>query len=272
MRLWDLPGVQRFIETACAPLRNGASVVAQFPGEIPAGFEEALTTSLGNILKVERLYGSASPFEDLCNRYATGNRAHIQSIQDLCKDDGFEGYLIWLDGLNGENWPAWRAFLNRYAQASRSMGLLDRTLFVALLAGSSVGDPPSTDVALVTCAWDGVPDELDLMLLASERLRQKTMNPVLRDLLATTVARVASWDFDSALCLLGKSERTILAPEEVLRSIAGDKGWTRETPKDWEHGDGFSIWNCPSGSCRARKTISRYRAPSLERTSFGVTA
>ena len=46
MRLWDLPGVKRFIETACAPLRDGSSVVARFPGEIPTGFEEALTTSL----------------------------------------------------------------------------------------------------------------------------------------------------------------------------------------------------------------------------------
>ena len=236
MRLWDLPGVKRFIETACAPLRDGSSVVARFPGEIPVGFEEALTTSLGNILSVGRLCGSASPFEDLCNRFAAGNRSHIQSLQDLCEDEGFAGRLIWIDGLNGENWPAWRAFLSKYAQASRSMPFLGRTLFFAPLAGPSLGDPPSTDVALVTCEWDGVPDELDLMLFANEYLRQISLNTVLRDLLATTVARVASWDFDSAICLLRESKSSILAPAEVLRSVAQEKGWTQDTPVAWEFG------------------------------------
>ena len=236
MRLWDLPGVKRFIETACAPLRDGSSVVARFPGEIPTGFEEALTTSLGNILSVGRLCGSASPFEDLCNRFAAGNRSHIQSLQDLCEDEGFAGRLIWIDGLNGENWPAWRAFLSKYAQASRSMPFLGRTLFFAPLAGPSLGDPPSTDVALVTCEWDGVPDELDLMLFANEYLRQISLNTVLRDLLATTVARVASWDFDSAICLLRESKSSILAPAEVLRSVAQEKGWTQDTPVAWEFG------------------------------------
>ena len=236
MRLWDLPGVKRFIEAACSPLREGSSVVALFPGEIPAGFEEALTTSLGNILSVGRLHGSASPFEDLCIRFATGNRSHIQSLQDLCEDEGFAGRLIWLDGISEENWPAWRTFLSKYAQASRSMPFLGRTLFFAPLAGSPPGEPPSTDVALVNCAWDGVPDELDLMLYAYECLRRKSMNPVLRDLLATIVARVTSWDFDSAKCLLRERNRSILAPTEVLRSVARDKGWTRETPIGWEFG------------------------------------
>ena len=135
MRLWDLPGVKRFIETACAPLRDGSSVVARFPGEIPTGFEEALTTSLGNILSVGRFKGSASPFEDLCNRFAAGNRSHIQSLQDLCEDEGFAGRLIWIDGLNGENWPAWRAFLSKYAQASRSMPFLGRNTILRTIGG-----------------------------------------------------------------------------------------------------------------------------------------
>ena len=137
MRLWDLPGVECFIETTCcAPLRNGCSIVARFPGRIPAGFEEALTASLGNILSVGRLAGSPRPFEDLCNRYISGDCPHIQSLQDLCEEEEFRGRLIWLDDLNRENWPAWRTFLTQYAQASRSMPVLGRTLFFAPLAGT----------------------------------------------------------------------------------------------------------------------------------------
>lgn len=236
MTLWDLPGVKRFVEAACTPLWDGSSVVARFPGEVPTGFEEAVTSSLGNTLSVGRLNGSASPFEDLCSRFAVGNRSHIRSLQDLCEDEGFAGRLIWLDGLDRENWPAWQEFLSRYAQTSRSMPFLDRTLFFAPLAGSPLCDPPSADVALVTCEWDGVPDELDLMLFAHEYLRPKPMNPVLRDLLATVVARVASWSFDSAKHLLRESKRSILAPTKVLRSVAQQKGWTRDTPVSWEVG------------------------------------
>ncbi len=236
MRLWDLPGAKRFIESACAPLRAGCSVVAQFPGEIPAGFEEALIASLGNILSVGRFHGSSSPFEDLCGRFTTGSRSRIRSLQELCEDDGFLGRLIWLEGLDEESWPAWRAFLSRYAQASRSTPLLGRTLFVAPLADPAHCDPPATDVALVTRAWDGVPDELDLLLYANERLVQDSVSPVLRDLLATTVARVASWDFHCANRLLREGKRNILAPTEVLRAIAQEKGWTQETPVGWESG------------------------------------
>ena len=60
------------------------------------------------------------------------------------------------------------------------------------------------------------------------------MNPVLRNLIATIVARVASWDFNSAKCLLRERNRSILAPTKILRSVAREKGWTRETPIGWE--------------------------------------
>ena len=192
--------------------------------------------SLGNILSVGRLYGSESPFEDLCSQYVSGTRSHIRSFQDLCEDEEFGGRLIWLEGLNRGNWPAWRDFLIRYAQASRSTPVFGRTLFFAPLTGLPPSDLPFEDVALITCRWDGVPDELDLMLFANEHLRQRSISSSLRVLLSTVVARIVSWDFDSALHLLGENEQSILAPTEVLRSIAIDKGWSRETPMTWELG------------------------------------
>ena len=236
MRLWDLPGARRFVESACAALRDGCSVVARFPGQIPAGFEVALSTSLGNILTVGKLRGSSDPFQDLCRRFVSGSRSHIRTLQDLCQEDGFQGRLIWLDGLNAKNWSSWSDFLSRYAQASRSMPVLGRTLFFAPLVGTPPGTPPLEDVALVTCGWDGVTDELDLMLLANERLRHGRFNDIQRSLLSSTVARVASWDFDSALRMLDEDERCILAPTELLRAIASEKGWTKETPATWELG------------------------------------
>ena len=236
MRLWDLPGARRFVESACAALRDGCSVVARFPGQIPTGFEVAVSASLGNILTVGKFRGTSDPFQDLCRRFVSGSRSHIRTLQDLCQEDGFQGRLIWLDGLNANNWSSWRDFLSRYAQASRSMPVLGRTLFFAPVVGTPPGAPPSEDVALITCGWDGLTDELDLMLLANECLRHRRFDPIQRSLLSSTVARVASWDFDSALRMLHEDDRCILAPIELLRAIGIEKGWTKETLATWEFG------------------------------------
>ena len=241
MTLWDLPGVKRFVESECeAPLRAGASVIARFPQEVPLGFEDAVTTPLENFLSVGKLNATGSPFEALCARYATGSHAHVQTIQELCRDRSFEGRLVWVDGLNASNWTAWRAFLVHYAQVSRSMPLVGRTLFFAPITGSPPNALPTSDIALATCEWDGVPDELDLMLLANERLRGRVGSVVLRTLLTTVVARVASWDFDSALRMLTGDKRNILDPVKPLRELARDKGWTVETPVSWELGTASS--------------------------------
>ena len=237
MTLWDLPGVKRFLESECEePLRKGASVIAQFPGAIPPGFEDAVTAPLENFLSVGKVNATASPLEDLCARYATGGQAHVRSIRELCRDKGFGGRLVWVDGLSASNWAAWRTFLVHYAQVSRSMSLAARTLFFAPLTGSSADGLPRSDIALATCKWDGVPDELDLMLLANERLRGRADSAVLRTLLTTVVARVASWDFESALRMLTGDRRIILDPINTLREFAHDKGWTHATPISWELG------------------------------------
>ena len=237
MTLWDLPGVKRFVESECeTPLREGASVIARFPGAIPLGFEDAVTAPLENYLSIGKVRATAAPLEDLCVQFAAGGPAHVRTIQELCKDRSFGGRLVWVDGLSVSNWTVWRAFLVHYAQVSRSMPLAGRTLFFAPLTGASSNDLPASDVALATCEWDGVPDELDLVLFANERLRESVGSAVLRTLLTTIVARVASWDFDSAARMLMGDRRNILDPVESLREIAHAKDWTHETPVSWELG------------------------------------
>ncbi|MDE0443583.1 MAG: hypothetical protein OXL38_15900 [Gammaproteobacteria bacterium] len=169
------------------------------------------------------------------NRYSV-DPSHVRSLVDLCDDSGFCGRLVRLRGIAASNWSAWRAFLSRYAQASRSRSLLGRSLFLVPLSGHPPPESPTADVALETRTWDGVLDDVDLLLLASERLRQRAMSPLRRALLATAVARVASWDYDTACAMLAESDRTILAPTDLLRAIARVHGWSPETPLDWALG------------------------------------
>ena len=104
------------------------------------------------------------------------------------------------------------------------------------MTGYPPAEPPTSDVALGTHTWDGVLDDVDLLLFASERLRQRSMDSLLRSLLATVIARVSAWDFDTASALLGESDRTIMNPTELLRKIGRDKGWSDDTPLDWHLG------------------------------------
>ncbi len=235
MRLWDLPGARRFVDSTCDLLRGGSSVVVRFPGVVPQGFDAALAATLGNTLHVDRLPVTTSPLQDLARRYAD-HPDHIRRLPDLCDEPGFRGRLVRPHGLDASTWPAWRDFLSTYAEASRSRPLIGRSLFLVLLAGSPPAEPPPADIGLVSRVWDSVLDDIDLLLFASERLRQRGGDPLLRTLVTTTVARVAAWDFDTAAALVAESDDTIMDPRELLRAVASDKGWTADTPLDWRLG------------------------------------
>ena len=124
MRLWDLPGARRFIDNICDVLRAGSSVVIQFSDVVPEGFDNAIASSLGNAFRFDAaLRATQSPFDQLRNRYAD-EPEYVRSLADLCDETGFRGRLIRLEVTDASNWPAWRDFLTRYAQASRSRALI----------------------------------------------------------------------------------------------------------------------------------------------------
>ena len=235
MRLWDLPGAKRFVDCTCDHLRGGSTVIVRFPRMVPEGFNTVLEARLGNALEVGRLSVTDSPLHDLARRYAEHPR-HIGRLPDLCDDPGFRGRLVRLEGLDSTTWPAWRHFLSSYAEASRSRPLLGRSLFLVVLAGSPPADPPPADIGLASLDWDGVLDDVDLLLFATERLREREDNPLARSLLATTVACLAAWDFETAAVLVNEDSTTIMDPGDLLRVIANDKGWTGNTPLDWRLG------------------------------------
>ena len=236
MRLWDLPGPLRFVDAVDRSLRNGINVVARFPDEMPSGFTNALMAKLDHVLDITRFSAGGSPFKSLCNRYAPSASVHEDDLGVICEYDAFRGRLIWLDNLTAINWLEWRDFLVRYAHACRSVSTLGRTVFVAPLEGAPPGDPPSTDVSVSVHDWNNVLDEMDILIWAYDRLLRGGVPKAETVLLATTVARVAAWDFETAERLVAEEINVILAPYEMLRSVAWEKGWTTATPPEWELG------------------------------------
>ena len=242
MNAWTLPGPAGFLRRVERSLRDGVSVVVRFPGREQAGFrEQALTLLHGSWrCSVFRPEPVRLPFDSLRDRFAPQlSSAWETSLLDLCEQQDFQGRLIWIDGLDGldrDDWLAWKQFLVDYAQASRSVRAFERTLFVAVLEGVPPADPPERDVTLTTHDWCGVVDEMDLLFLAYERLGERNLVRTMRSLLATTVAYVTAWDLEIAERLLDEEHDVILDPICMLRSVARDKGWTVDTPVRWDFG------------------------------------
>ena len=242
MNVWALPGPAGFLRGVERSLRSGASTVVRFPGAEQTGFRDQMLALLNDswTCSVFQPEPAQPPFESLCDRFAPGlPTGWGTGLLDLCGWEDFQGRLIWVDGLerlNGHDWLAWRQFFVDYAQASRSVREFERTLLVASLEGTPPVEPPEADVTLVTHDWRGVLDEMDLLFLAYDRLGVRNVSTAMRSLLATTVARVAGWDVATAERLLDEEIDVILEPTHMLRSVAGEKGWTAETPIGWEFG------------------------------------
>ena len=141
-------------------------------------------------------------------------------------------FRAWQEDLDSSNWADWRQFLEDYAQASRSRSLLGRSRFLVALAGPPAAEPPPMEVGIENLAWNGVIEDLDLLLFANEQLRPRVDEPLLRSLLANAVAKVAAWDFDTAAAIVAEDNATIMNPCELLRANARERGWTTDTPLD----------------------------------------
>lgn len=238
MDVWTLPGPAAFLRRVERSLRDGMSVVVRFPGGARADFQERVLSSLQeswNCAVFQPGVGQ-SPFDSLVTRFAPRLSHGWASLLDLCEEPDFQGRIIWLDGLDRDDWSAWKKFLSDYAHASRGVGEFERTLFVTVLGGAPPAYPPDQDVTLAIHDWRGIVDEMDLLFLAYERLGRRSVGGTMRSILATAVARVAAWDLETAEILIDEDDDVMLDPHGKLRVVAQDKGWTADTPVDWEHG------------------------------------
>ena len=234
MNVWELPGPAGFLEAVERSLRDGASVVVRFPLRMTAQFDDVVQACCDFATwTVFRPDGAQPPCKSLLERFAPRG----SSLADLCAASDFQARLIWIDGLDQDTWPDCRQFLTDYAQYSRNVAKLGRTQFLVLLVGAPPEEPPPRDATLRVHDWRDAVSEMDLLFLAYERLGVRGFNETMRVLLATIVARVASWDLGTAERLLeAENEDNLIDPTDLLQAIATNEGWTCETLAEWALG------------------------------------
>ena len=262
MEIWNLPGPSRYLATVERSLRDGASVVLRFPGYVPTGLRAAVHGLLGDYWHwatvepdaVIESPGGGFDVRGLCERFAPRLSVLARvTPADVCGDNEFQRRLIWVDGVHNNNRRGWLSFLEVYAQASRAVPTLERTRFVALVDGA-LSTRVTPDIGLAVHDWRDVVDEVDVLVFADRGLRDRGITGKERLLLATTVARVAAWDCVIAAALRGEAAEVILDPCDTLRSLARERGWTRETRVDWGSGTA-------SGSGSMHAALAAVREP-----------
>lgn len=235
MRLWDLPGAARYLRDIEQALRLGDNIVVRFPSAVETTFHDAVWSTLdGCGLRLTHLPDGTKPREALGERFLLDEPADVDMPSMLCNVDNFSERLIFLD-VTACKWEPWREFLEDYARASRATSVTRRSLFVATVAGTPPGARPTTGTARVF-EWDDVVDEVDILAFANDHLRRKGRARSVARLLASAVASLAAWDFDTANRLLDERDQTILQPIEMLRSWGRERGWHEGTPISWDMG------------------------------------
>lgn len=148
----------------------------------------------------------------------------------------FQGRLLWIENIDRSDWAQWAAALAAYADACRSVDLIDRTLFIVVLSGEVVAEHTPEEVALVRRDFRNVVDTTELFMFALCKLPDSIERLEHRALVAHTVSQVAQWDCLLAEQLLSASFDEALSPDDTLRDYARCRGWNSDTSRRWEDG------------------------------------
>lgn len=240
MNLWSLPGPSSFVDEIEDAVRDGASVIARFPSEVPNGLERELRERLHSLFEWTSIDASQAGSDPLAFLFQQEcphvNAFEVISIAELAVNISFQGKLIWIEKIHSGAWSDWSRFLRAYSDACRNVDILNRTVFIVLLSGEAVTSEVPEEVALVRRDFRGIVDTLDLFVFALWKIPASIERREHRALLAHTVAQIAQWDSSLAEQLLELPPAEALSPEGALQQYARDRRWTAETPIRWEMG------------------------------------
>ncbi len=237
--MWTLPGPASYLDDVVAAVRSGRSVVLPLPAHGPIDLETAIRRAVGDSwhwLTIDAR-GTEPPLLQVKKALLEGGlEGQIESVADILRVPGFEGWSVWIDGLDSDSWPQWKSFLAEFEMQSRSISEFARSLFLVPLERAIADDPPKSEVALQVLPWRGRIGEIDSLLYCASRLTKSPLRTLHRRLIAACISRISMWDLGLADQLLAGGAEAALEPWTVLSEIAAARGWGRATPPKWSSG------------------------------------
>lgn len=240
---WSLPGPSRFLDRLRRTFRSGKSSVVLVPEVIPCTLRDAVRRIVSD--------DDLGQWVDLAPAVLHGGgpaglireqvrlEPSIVSAVDLARSTAFTGYFLWVTGIPPADWSRWSAFLEEYADASRSRAEHERSILCVHAAPAVAGSLPRQDVTLSIELWRDVVAQLDLFLftLQLSSLRSSGERPLLQRLHAALVSELAVFDGILAAQLAERATAELLDPESLLREYAASRGWHEVPPgQGWASG------------------------------------
>lgn len=240
MDRWSLPGPAGFIVEVIEALRDGANVVVGVPLPVRAEMSFVLDDRLANEgWRIARIADASdlSPLDQLHDALGVDDDpSSRRSIASLMASIQFK-HIVIISGVETSQWPAWKMFLEDYANASRAVMAMDRTQLLFIASGVPAPQLPSKAPALTPLIWNGVVGEADVFGYAIQSWRNnRGIIDAKAKLVARIISRLALWDFDLIDRLLGLDPRDLFDPKTAVLAAAADISTLQHVDAQWEKG------------------------------------
>ena len=208
-------------------VREGRSVILKLPSNVPAGLARAARDSLEPMSHFRRVEvrSDVDPVTLLYQTLVADEVATVRSISSLLREPDFQGWVVWLDGLDCDVWPQWDGFLTQFQHASGSLDPLELTALVVVLQGKVAVVQTRDDARLTTRVYDGQVSELDAQLYASIRLADRALPRLQKQMSSATIASLALWDPAVADELAAQPFSTLFDPDPILSEMRAYRDW-----------------------------------------------
>lgn len=230
---WQLPGPARFLARIGQSFREGRNVVIALPDHGP----EYIRYAIAELVAREDLYAwhpinasdaetdGASPAELIARQCVPGGRPC--TVKELAEDEYFRGMVMWVDGIPREQWSMWRDFIEAYSHLCRARLAHERALFCFPVSGSLTRELPPEDVTCAVHPWRGIISRIDMLLLFSQLLADRTLSRLHADIWIAVGTELAGTDASLAARLASADLELVLQPKSLLEQFARNRGWVR---------------------------------------------
>lgn len=238
-RWWTLPGPSAFIDEVIAALRSSRNLLIALPQYAPRGIESAV----GRRVFEDSLWhwrtlnldtcesGIKGPIEVLFRGLGLGSPTPEEPWADQLADSAeMRDRVLWIEGIQADDWLAWKEAVSRYAAACQSRPQFGRGLLCCCVYGVAGDRLPTTDGTLSVHVWTGRLDELDLQIWIAHYLSGMEMSPLERRARRVLAATLAGFDPVLAMSLARLDLNSLMRPGAVLRDLAAERGWTGGGP------------------------------------------